>query len=116
MQDSFFTLKEFRLNNHCPECYSNEGLVLTFKQKFTENALYKAITGETIHTLSCDNCNTEIFPVRWTDDIEQVVEYHIRATTPKSQSLKLKKMAWLLIVIIALIILGGVYFGMGMYK
>ena len=113
MQDSLFTLKEFRLNNHCPECYSNEGLVLTFKQKFIENALYKAITHQTVYTLFCVNCNTDIFPVRWTDDIEQVVDYHIRATTPKSKSFKLKKMAWILIIALILIISGGVYFWYG---
>ena len=115
MNDSFFTLKEFRMNNHCPECYSNEGLVLTFKQRFVENAMYKAITSEMIHSLSCDNCNTEIFPVRWTDDIEQVVEYHIRATTPKSKSIKLKKTAWILIATILIIVLGGALF-VGVFK
>lgn len=90
--------------------------MLTFKQRFTENAMYKAITSDTIQTLYCDNCNTEIFPVRWSDDIEQVVEYHIRATTPKLKSLKLKKMAWLLIWAVIIIIFGGVYFGFRMFE
>ena len=40
MEGSYFTVKEVDLNNHCPECYSNEGLQLTFKQKFVENAFY----------------------------------------------------------------------------
>ncbi|RIA08441.1 hypothetical protein OE09_0253 [Flavobacteriaceae bacterium MAR_2010_72] len=93
MEDQFFTLKEVYLNNHCPECYSREGLHLTFKQKFIEAKLYKAVTSYTEHSLSCSKCNTSIFPVRWTDDIEQVVDYHIRARSPKPKSIKLKK--WL---------------------
>ncbi|MTE26282.1 hypothetical protein [Winogradskyella ouciana] len=105
----FFTLKEARLNNNCPECYSNDGLEITFKQKFKENAFYKAITTETSHEMHCNNCNTAIFPVRWTDDIERVVEYQQRAVQPKSKSIKLKPLAWVIIVldilILALIVL-----------
>ncbi|MFC0603182.1 hypothetical protein [Winogradskyella pulchriflava] len=100
----FFTLKEAKLNNNCPECYSNDGLQLTFKQKFTENALYKAITNETSHEMFCANCNTDIFPVRWTDDIEQVVAYHERAVQPKPKSIKLKSLAWILIVVDAMLL------------
>lgn len=111
MADKFFILKEVRLNNHCPECYSKEDLVLTFKQKFIENAFFKALSKTTTHSLSCKKCNTEIFPVRWSDEIEQVVDYHIRATSPKPKSLKLKGMAWLLILVLILIIFGIVYFG-----
>ena len=44
MENKFFTLKEVELNNNCPECYSREGLQLTFKQRFVENFFYKAIT------------------------------------------------------------------------
>ncbi|WP_412559772.1 hypothetical protein [Winogradskyella sp. MIT101101] len=105
----FFTLKEARLNNNCPECYSNDGLEITFKQKFKENAFYKAITAETSHEMHCNNCNTAIFPVRWTDDIERVVEYQQRAVQPKSKSIKLKPLAWVIILldilILALIVL-----------
>lgn len=103
----FFTLKEARLNNNCPECYSNDGLQLTFKQKFTENAFYKAITKETSHEMHCTTCNTEIFPVRWTDDIERVVAYQQRAVQPKSKSIKLKPLAWV-IIFLDLLILAGI--------
>ncbi|WP_299337442.1 hypothetical protein [uncultured Psychroserpens sp.] len=97
-QQQYFTLKEVQLNNNCPECYSNEGLELTFKQRFVENAFYKAITTDTINEMHCKTCNTDIFPVRWTNDIEQVVAYQQRAATPKPKSIKLKKLAWILII------------------
>ena len=31
MKEQFITIKEVRLNNNCPECFSQEGLKLTFK-------------------------------------------------------------------------------------
>jgi hypothetical protein len=108
----FFTLKEARLSNNCPECYSKVGLEITFRQKFTENTFYKAITNETSHELFCFSCNTPIFPIQWTDDIERVIAYQHRAIIPKSKSLKLKSLAWVIITsvtaIIALIVLMAV--------
>ncbi|WP_299225438.1 hypothetical protein [uncultured Psychroserpens sp.] len=103
-KQQYFTLKEVRLNNNCPECYSNEGLELTFKQKFVENAFYKAITEETKNEMYCHTCHTTIFPVRWTDDIEQVVAYQERAINPKPKSLKLKQLAWVVILLDAILL------------
>lgn len=94
----YFTLKEVSLNNNCPECYSNEGLELTFKQKFVENLFYKAITEDTKHEMHCKTCETDIFPIQWTNDIEQVVAYKNRAVTPKPKSLKLKKAGWIFVI------------------
>ncbi|WP_299127887.1 hypothetical protein [uncultured Winogradskyella sp.] len=109
----FFTLKEARLSNNCPECYSTDGLEITFKQKFTENAFYKAITNDTAYDIYCYNCDTSIFPIQWTDDIERVVDYQQRSINPKPKSIKLKKLAWIIIlldlllfIIVVLIIMG----------
>ena len=110
---SYFTLKEARLSNNCPECYSTEGLNLVFKQKFIENTFYKAVATDTIKEMHCTNCNTQIYPVRWTDDIEQVVAYQTRAVQPKAKSLKLKPLAWVLIVVDLILIIGIVLYGTG---
>lgn len=99
----FFTLKEARLSNNCPECYSNDGLEITFKQKFIENAFYKAISADMINEMYCYNCNTPIFPIQWTNDIESVVAYQNRALEPKPKSLKLKSKAWFLIVFVLIL-------------
>ncbi|MCD2257926.1 hypothetical protein [Psychroserpens luteolus] len=112
-EQQYFTLKEVQLNNNCPECYSNEGLQLTFKQRFVENAFYKAITGDTTHEMRCNTCNTDIFPVRWTNDIEQVVAYQERAVNPKPKSTKLKKLAWIFIIADALLLIVVVLFVTG---
>ncbi|RKE98531.1 hypothetical protein [Ichthyenterobacterium magnum] len=112
----FFTLKEVKLNNNCPECYSNEGLKLTFKQKIADTLFYKAITEHTTLAMYCTICKTDIFPVRWTNEIEQVVAYQQRAIKPKSKSIKLKKLAWILIVIITASIIGVILFISGVFE
>lgn len=110
MEAKFFTVKEVQLNNHCPECYSKEGLQLTFKQQFVENTFYRAISNTISHVIVCKTCDTEIFPNRWTDDLERVFDYQKRAFVPKSATLKLKKFSWIaLIVLIALVVLLNIY-------
>lgn len=108
MAEKFITIKEVSLNNNCPECYNNEGLHLTFKQKFIEANFYKSITKETNHILHCKTCQTTIYPVSWTEDIERVFNYHQRAFVPKKASLKLNKKAWLLIGVALIIIVAGI--------
>ncbi|WP_204344215.1 hypothetical protein [Psychroserpens algicola] len=115
-EKQYFTLKEVQLNNNCPECYSNDGLELTFKQRFIENKFYKSITQETIHDMHCKTCNTDIFPVRWTNDIEQVVAYQERAVVPKPKSLKLKQLAWVVIIADALLFIVVLLFITGILK
>lgn len=112
----YFTLKEVSLNNNCPECYSNEGMVLTFKQRFVENSFYKAITEDRIEEMHCNTCDTDIFPIRWTDDIEQVVAYQKRAIKSKPKSLKLKKLAWIFIAVDLLILILIILFVAGILK
>ena len=110
MKEKFFTIKEVALNNHCPECYSKDGLLLTFKQKFVENMFYRAISTDIKHTMICNTCHTEIFPVRWNDDLERVYDYQERALVPKSATFKLKKLSLILLVVaIVIIILLNIY-------
>ena len=100
MTPQYFTLSVVKLKNNCPECFSNEGLELSFEQEFIESKLYKSITNKTRHQIRCTNCNTKIFPVRWNDDIERVVNYHYKTFTPKAASLKLKRSAWFFFIIL----------------
>ncbi|MFD1614524.1 hypothetical protein [Gelatiniphilus marinus] len=109
MSEKFITIKEVALNNNCPECFSKDGLRLTFKQKFMENNFYKSITKEVTQKLDCKTCNTTIYPVQWTDDIERVFEYHQKALTPKKTSTYLKKLSWIAILFIAVVIAGIVF-------
>ncbi len=105
--EKLITVKEVRLNNNCPECYSNSGLHLTFKQKFKESQFAKSISSETTQEIECKTCNTIIYPIRWTDDIERVFNYHQKAFVPKKASVKLKKLSWILIGTLVIILLAG---------
>lgn len=116
MHNKFFTLREVELNNNCPECYSRDGLQLTFKQRFIENFFYKAISSETAHSLFCTVCQTMIFPARWTDDIDRVFEYQQRASPPKPTSFKLKTSSWFLILIAAVLLVVTTFFFLGVFE
>ena len=105
MDEKWITLKEVNLNNNCPECYNTNGLQLTFKQKFIETSLYRSITNYTTQDIHCETCNTDIFPVMWTEDIERVFSYQQKAFVPKKASTILKKKAWLLITLLGVLIL-----------
>lgn len=104
MEEKFLTIKKVPLNNNCPECYSIGGLVLTFKQKFIETTFYKSISSEIKHDIECKTCNTAIYPVQWTDDIDRVFEYQKRAFVPKPTSTYLKKTSWIIIVTVVVIL------------
>lgn len=107
MDDRFMTIKEVAINNNCPECYNTNGLHFTFKQKFVETRFYKSLTTETAHELFCKTCETTIYPVNWTDDIDRVFNYHQRAFIPKKASFKLKNTAWIAIgSLIGIIVVG----------
>jgi len=109
MQEQAITIKTVELNNNCPECFSKEGLQLTFKQQFKETLFYKSLTQNVSTVLHCNLCNTTIYPARWTDDIERVYDYQMKAFTPKKEAKKYKALFWIILVIIALIISAIVY-------
>lgn len=91
MTETFVAIKEVGLNNHCPICYNQEGLRLTFKQKTVENRFYKAVTSKIEHEMVCKNCNNVIYPVNWTDDMERVFDYHKKSGYPAKSFNTLKK-------------------------
>ena len=115
MKEKLFTLKTVSLHNNCPECYGNNSLELTFKQKLKENALYKSITQEISEELNCSKCESFISPSLWTDDIERVIDYHKKLLDPKPKSLKLKKIAWILLVCIDLTILVVILYSLDIF-
>ncbi|WP_055442733.1 hypothetical protein [Lacinutrix himadriensis] len=108
MDEKWITIKEVDLINNCPECYNTNGLELTFKQKFTETSLYKSITNQTAQAIYCKTCDTDIFPVMWTEDIERVFAYQQKAFVPKKASTKLKNKAWLLIALCSVFVISGI--------
>lgn len=108
MGEKLITVKEVSLNNNCPECFSKEGLELTFKQKFIETKFSKSITNEIATEMHCNVCDTTIYPVNWTEDIERIYEYQMKAFVPKKASKKYNSLFWIIIGITAAVIIAAV--------
>ncbi len=104
MSEKLIDIKEVALKNNCPECYSTDGLRLMFKQKIVETKFHKSITSEINHEIACKTCNSIIYPVQWTDDIDRVFEYQKKVFAPKKASTFLKKASWIVIIGTLLII------------
>ena len=109
MPHNLLKIKEVNLKNNCPICYSTDGLYLTFKQKVVDTKFYKSITSKINNELACKNCNSIVYPEQWTDDIDRVVDYQNKAFTPKKTSTSLKKLSWIVIIIIAIIVSASVF-------
>ncbi len=116
MNNSYIHIQTETLNNNCPECFSTDGLQLNFSQKITETRFYKAVTNDVICELRCKVCDTDIFPVRWTDDIERIIGYKKKAFTPKSKSFKLKRITWIFLIILDILVLLGILLAAGVIK
>ncbi len=110
MKTQTHNLHTSKIHNNCPECYSTEGLEFSFSQEEKENKLYSRASKEIKEELYCHSCEQQIFPVKWTDDIERVYEYHKKRLKPKSSGFKLKPLAYLLILLDAIIIAALIYF------
>lgn len=109
MSNKLVDIKEVAIKNNCPECFSTERLRLKFQQKTKESKFYKSITNEIESMLNCETCNSIIYPVQWTNDIERVVAYHKKAVTPMTPSTSLKKISWLVLLgILSLFIIAAV--------
>ncbi|MGB5418531.1 hypothetical protein [Algibacter sp.] len=104
MVEKLIDVKDVALKNNCPECFSKDGLRLTFRQKIKETKFYKSITSDISYEMNCNNCNSIIYPVQWTDDIDLVFEYQKKAFTPKRASTYIKKTSWIVIASSVLII------------
>lgn len=100
-------IKETELTNNCPECF-NQDLKLTFYQKHRFGPLYHKVTKEVSHQIICNKCGSDIYPAKWTDDIERIFEYYQKMAQPSRSSLTLKPLFYILmLVVVALAGIGG---------
>ncbi|WP_298310907.1 hypothetical protein [uncultured Aquimarina sp.] len=103
MKTEYILLKEAVLNNNCPECYSKESLLLSFKQQKQLSKLFIKTKGEIIESMDCKKCETTIFPGRWTDDIERVYNYHKKTINSKPSGIRFTKLFYFLILLTLII-------------
>ncbi len=102
-------IKEADITNNCPECYNQE-LQLTFYQKHTFNSFFHRTTAEVSHEIKCKKCESIIYPVNWTVDIERVFEYFNKLVTPDKASVRFTSLFYLLLLLFTLAGAAGVYF------
>ncbi len=103
MKTEYILLKETALNNNCPECYSNDSMVLSFKQQRLKSRFLVKTKAYVIESIECQKCENTIFPGQWTQDIERVYDYHKKTLTPKSGSLHFTGLFYGLLLVIVLL-------------
>ncbi|WP_086475835.1 MULTISPECIES: hypothetical protein [Arenibacter] len=108
-KEKMVVLKEADLTNNCPECFNQE-LKLTFYQKHTYGRLFHRTTKDIEHEIKCTKCNSLIYPVSWTEDIERVYEYYRRMAAPKRATIRFTTLFYVLILLLTSIVAIGGYF------
>lgn len=107
--EKLVVIKQADLTNNCPECYNQE-IKLTFYQKHRYGRFSHRATGEVTHELKCNTCNSILYPVKWTEDIERVFDYYQKTVVPEKTSLKFTPLFYGLILLVIVLIASGVYF------
>ncbi|CAZ95390.1 hypothetical protein [Zobellia galactanivorans] len=108
-KEKLVMIKEAELTNNCPECF-NQDLKVSFYQKHKYGKLFHSITNEVTHEIVCNKCESKIYPVSWTDDIERSFKYYQKMVTPDRNTLKFTPLFWVLILLIVAIVAAGIYF------
>lgn len=101
-------IKKADLTNNCPECFNQE-LKLTFYQKHKYGKLFHRTTAEVTHEIKCKKCDSSIYPVKWTEDIERVFDYYQKMAIPERTSLKFTTLFYILILLLIALVAAGIY-------
>ncbi len=104
MTETIHSLHRAQLKNNCPECYQPDSLELSFSQAEKENKFYSKVSSEVVSDMHCGNCDTTIYPVSWNEDLEKIFEYNRKLAHPKPSGIKLKPLAYIIIIIDAITI------------
>lgn len=106
--EKLVVIKETNLSNNCPECF-NQNLKLTFYQKHVFGKLIHRTTNKVTNQIICVTCGSDIYPSKWTDDIERMFNYYQKMVVPEKSSLKFTTLFYVLILILIALIAGAVY-------
>ncbi len=95
-KERYELLREAPLNNNCPECF-NQNLTLRFSQRHVQNRLYHRTCRDVQQELQCNTCQTRLFPVQWTKDIERSVAYYEKAVEPARAGIRFTALFYILL-------------------
>ena len=107
-KERFEVLKEADITNNCPECF-NQDMKITFQQKHKFGKLYDRTTNEVTHKIKCNKCESTIYPVNWTDDIERTFNYYQKMVTPEKSIIRFTPLFYILLVSLLAVIGLGLY-------
>ncbi len=107
-KEKLVVIKEADLTNNCPECFNQE-LKLTFYQRHTYGKLYDRTTKDITHEIKCKKCNSMIYPVTWTEDIERVYDYYQKMIAPDRVSIRFTTLFYVLTLLLITVVAAGVY-------
>ena len=107
-KEKLVILKEANITNNCPECF-NQDMKITFKQKHKYGKLYDRTTSEVTHTIRCNKCDSIIYPVNWTEDIERIFNYYQKMVTPEKSIIRFTPLFYILLVSLLVLIGLGLY-------
>ncbi len=96
-------IKEADITNNCPECF-NQDLRISFYQKHKYGKLVHRTTNEITHKIKCNKCDSTIYPVNWTDDIERIFEYYQKMVSPQKASIKFTSLFYFLMISVLVLI------------
>ena len=97
-KSEFKIIKQAPLTNNCPVCF-NQDLSLTFSQKHLHGPFYHRTTGELKRELKCNTCQSLLYPVSWTEDIERSVEYYEKAVEPEKTAVRFRPLFYILVLL-----------------
>lgn len=101
-------IKESDITNNCPECF-NQDMKITFYQKHKYGKLFHRITDKVTHQIKCNTCDSIIYPVRWTEDIERIFEYNQKMAIPEKASLWFTTLFYVLLLLLIALVAAGAY-------
>jgi len=106
--EKLVVIKEMDLSNNCPECF-NQNLKLTFYQKHVYGKLFHRTTNQVTNQILCSTCGSDIYPAKWTDDIERIFNYYQKMAIPEKSSLKFTTPFYILILVLVALVGTAVY-------
>ncbi len=102
--EKLIVIKEADITNNCPECF-NQNMKITFYQKQTLGRLFHRTTPEITHEIRCKTCDSVIYPVNWTTDIERIFGYYQKMVQPRPSSTRFTSFFFILMLL--LVVLAG---------
>lgn len=92
--------RQATLSSNCPECYNTNTLLLTLFQEENDTPWYYQLSDHCSETLVCKKCETTIYPVRYTKDIERVKAFYKRSMGIPPKAFRLKPLTFVALALL----------------